>query len=428
MRRKGFWLVGILAGLLAGCGSEKKVAEKKGAEGPAVAVVVAPVEQKTVPIYEEFTGRTDAIETVEIRARVAAFLEQQHFQEGTPVKAGQLLFTLDKREYAAQLLSAKAQLSKAQADLNFAVNKATVDASKAQVDVAVANLNKADQDVKRLKPLAEAQAVPQQDYDDALARQKAAIAQMDAAKANLSTTEVNQTSSVEQARAAVEAAKAAVAQAELNLGYCSITSPIDGLIGKREVAPGNLVGKGEPTLLATVSRLNPIRVMVAVSEAEYLKFARERAMKGASNRPLDLVLADGTPFPNKGHVVVADRAVDLKTGTLSLIAEFANPAGLIRPGQFGRVRAAVSMMENALLVPQKAVTEIQSAKIVYVVGSDNKVALRSVELGPRVDEFYVITEGVKAGERVVVEGIQKVRPGAAVQPTNQPVSKESAAK
>nr|MCU0246589.1 efflux RND transporter periplasmic adaptor subunit [Bryobacter sp.] len=319
-------------------------------------------------------------------------------------------------------------LSKAQADLNFAVNKATVDASKAQVDVAVANLNKADQDVKRLKPLAEAQAVPQQDYDDALARQKAAIAQMDAAKANLSTTEVNQTSSVEQARAAVEAAKAAVAQAELNLGYCSITSPIDGLIGKREVAPGNLVGKGEPTLLATVSRLNPIRVMVAVSEAEYLKFARERAMKGASNRPLDLVLADGTPFPNKGHVVVADRAVDLKTGTLSLIAEFANPAGLIRPGQFGRVRAAVSMMENALLVPQKAVTEIQSAKIVYVVGSDNKVALRSVELGPRVDEFYVITEGVKAGERVVVEGIQKVRPGAAVQPTNQPVSKESAAK
>jgi membrane fusion protein, multidrug efflux system len=287
-------------------------------------------------------------------------------------------------------------------------------------------LNKENQDVKRLKPLAEARAVPQQDYDNALAGQQGARADVEGRKASLSTAQVNQAASIQQAEAAVLSAKAAIAQAELNVEYCTITSPVDGIAGTRLVAPGNLVGSGEPTLLTTVSNVNPMRVYVSIPERDYLIYQRMRSegkMKGGAE--LDLVLADGTTFPHKGRIIIADRAVDLKTGTLNLVAEFPNPNALLRPGQFGRVRLAATTAENALLVPQKAVSELQSAKVVYLVGPDNKVQIRSVTLGDRVGQDYIITEGLKAGDRIITEGIQKVRPGAVVQPTEEPASRES---
>ena len=412
--------------LLSGCGGEKKKeSSAPGAAGPVVSVVVAPVVQKTVPIYTELTARTDATDSVDIRARVKAYLLSQSYAEGTMVKAGQVLFTLDKREYEAQAMQAKAQLSKAEADLAQARERSFVETAEANLQIAVAQANKADQDVNRLKPLAEQQAVPQQDYDNALAAQKSARADVVGRQAALNTSKVNQTAAIQQALAAVEAGKASVRQAELNLEYCSITTPISGIAGTRQVAPGNLVGQGEATLLTTVSNVNPMRVFLSISESDYLTIQRKRAegkMKGGAE--LELILADGSTFPHKGRIIIADRAVDLKTGTLSLVAEFPNPNALLRPGQFGRVRLAATIAENALLVPQKAVTEMQSAKIVYVVGDGNKVALRSVTLGERVGQDYIITEGVKAGERIIVEGIQKARPGDTVNPTDRPISSE----
>jgi membrane fusion protein, multidrug efflux system len=420
--------VAVASILLSGCGSKNPAAEAAAAS-PAVSVVVAPVVQKTVPLFTELTARTDANDSVDIRARVKAFLKQQSYAEGTMVKAGQVLFTLDSREYEAQLMQAKAQLAKAQADLAQAQEKSTVETAQANLQITLAQLNKTNTDVKRLKPLAEIQAVPQQDYDNALAAQQAATADVAGRQAALDTAKVNQKASIQQAQAAVEAANANILEASLNVEYCSVTSPIAGIAGERKVAPGNLVGQGEATLLTTVSNVNPMRVYVSISEREYLMYQRLRAegKNRAGGAEMELILADGSVFPEKGKMIIADRAVDLKTGTLSIVAEFPNPNALLRPGQFGRVRLAASLAENALLVPQKAVTEIQSSKVVYIVGDDNKVALRTVTLGERVGQDYIVTDGVKAGERIIVEGLQKARPGTIVNPTTQPATTEPSA-
>ncbi len=417
----------VLTLLVVSCGGGKEESAKKAAAaaGQAVSVVVAPVEQKTVPVFSEYTARTDANDTVEIRARVSAFLQAMHFEEGRMVKKGQLLFTLDKREYEANLQTAKAQLARAEADLQSAKERSLVDMAQANLEIAVAQLNKADQDVKRLKPLAEQQAVPQQDYDNALAMQQGARAQLEGQKSGLNTAKVNQTAQVGQSNAAVMAAKAQIQQAELNLEYCNITSPIEGLIGTRQVAPGNLVGRGEATLLATVSNINPLRVFMSISEADYLRLMQLRKEgKAPGSASMEMIMADGKVFPYKGRFIIADRAVDLKTGTLSLIAEFQNPEQLLRPGQFGRVRLSTVVVENAILIPRKAVMEIQSAKVAYVVGADNKVQLRSLTLGDRVDQDYIVTEGLKARERIVVDGTLKVKPGMTVTPMAAPVSTE----
>ncbi len=424
------WLF-ILVGMaiaMSGCGPE--VAETKGtSQAQAVPVVVASVQQRTVPVYSELTARTDANDSVDIRARVKAFVMTQNYQEGTMVRKGQTLFTLDRREYDAQLMQAKAQLAKAEADLAQAKERTVVDTAQANLNIALAQLNKSNQDVTRLQPLAEQQAVPQQDYDDALAAQTAAQADVEGRKAALNTAKVNQIAGIQQGEAAVQAARATISQAELNIEFCNVTSPIDGIAGTRQIAPGNLVGQGEATLLTTVSNMNPMRVFVSISEREYLTYSRMRSqgkLKAGSN--LELILADGSTFSHKGHIIIADRAVDVKTGTLSIVAEFPNPNALLRPGQFGRVRLAATIAEDALLVPQKAVTEMQSAKIVYAVGSDNKVQLRSVTLGERVGEDFIVTEGLKAGEKIIIEGVSKVRPGSVVEPTEKPLTSEPAQK
>ncbi len=432
VRPLGFALLSAAAIVLSGCGGGKT--EAKSAPGPGaqpeVSVVVTPVVQKTVPVFSELTARTDASESVDIRARVKAFLLKQSYEEGKAVRAGQTLFTLDNREYQAQLMQTKAQLAKAEADVAQAQEKTVVATAQANLAIAVARLNKADQDVKRLKPLAEQRAVPQQDYDNALAEQQGARAEVEGREATLNTAKVNQAAQIQQAQAAVAAAKASIVQAELNVEYCTVTTPIAGIAGTRQVAPGNLVGQGEATLLTTVSKVNPMRVYVSISEADYLKYQRLRNQGKLRGRAaeLELMMADGSAFPEKGRFIIADRAVDLKTGTFSLVAEFPNPKALMRPGQFGRVRLAATVAENALLVPQKAVIEIQSTKVVYLVGTDNKVAVRSVTLGDRVGSDYIITDGVKTGERIVVEGIQKVRPRAVVNATEQPLTSEKAEK
>jgi membrane fusion protein, multidrug efflux system len=398
------------------CGGGEE--QEKKAAAP-VAVVVTTAIQKTVPIMSEFTARADARDTVELRARVEAFLDGIHFEEGRLVKKGQVLFTLDKRKYEADLETAKAQLAKARADLELARDKVTVDVARAKVDQAKAQLGKTDLDVNRLTPLAKEKAVPQQDLDDALVAQEVAQSNLKASQASYENTVLNQKVSTDQAEAALLAAEASVKNAELNLSYCTITAPMAGLIGQRLVSVGNLVGRGEPTLLAVLSALDPLRVSFGLSEAEYLRLVKRMGNKAGEPVPLELILADGSVYPHKGKVTIASRAVDEKTGTLTLVAEFRNPEGLIRPGQFARTRGAIDMAENAILIPQLAVMEEQSARTVYVVESDNKVALRTVVLGDRFENLVIVTEGVKPGERVITEGLQKVRAGMVVTPTEK---------
>jgi membrane fusion protein, multidrug efflux system len=422
------WRIGRAAGLLlltvlviSNCGGSAK--ENAAAPAP-VPAVVASVIQKTVPIYAEFTARADAKDTVELRARVEAFLEGIHFEEGRPVKKGQLLFTLDKRKYEAELQAAKAQLAKAQSDLEFAKDKATVEVAQAKVDQAKAQLGKADLDVNRLAPLAKEKAVPQQDLDDALVAQEVSRSNVAASKADYENVVLNQKVSIDRATAAVSAGESGVKQAELDLSYCTITAPMDGLIGQRLVSVGNLVGRGEPTLLATMSALDPLRVSFALSEAEYLMLARRMGESARKPVPIDLILADGTMHPHKGKVTLANRAVDEKTGTLTVVAEFPNPERIIRPGQFGKVRGAISTAENAMLIPQVAIMEQQSAKTVFVVDGENKVALRTVTLGDRFENLIIVKQGVKPGERVIAEGLQRVRPGMTVAPAEKPIAAE----
>lgn len=349
--------------LLIACGEQERPQETSP---PKVAVTT--VVRKTVPIYDEFVAQVDARETVEIRARVQAFLEAQHFTEGSVVDKGQLLFTLDKREYETKLQQAEAEL-----------------------DIALARLGRAKTDERRLKPLAARKAVPQQDYDDAAA--------------NLQSAQAN-----------VSAARAEVAAALLDLSYTSIHSPITGLIGKRLVAPGNLVGKGEPTLLDTVSSIDPIHVNATISEAEYLRFFAQRSTQGEDGSPMELILADGSVFPHKGRRIIVDRSVDPKTGTLSFVAEFPNPDRLLRPGQFARVRGIVKVVRDALVIPKLAVQETQGVQSVLVVDGEDVATLRTIQPGETVGDLLIVRKGLKAGERVIVDGTQKVQPESRVNP------------
>lgn len=362
--------------LLAGC-------KRQAAPAPApppVAVVVAPVVQKAVPIFLEAVGQTEARETVEIRARVQGFLTKAAFKEGSLVKSNDLLFEIDPRPFQAAL-----------------------DQARAELDGSLASLEKAEADVSRLKPLVGSDAVPKQDFDNAEAARKVAAANVAQSQASLTN-------------------------AALNLSFTEMRAPFDGMIGARNADVGSLVGTTDNSLLATVSTVDPMRVSYSASEADYLMWMRrygateaEREAKGATLE-FSLILGDGSTYPHKGRFDFAERALDPRTGTLKVRVLFPNPDGLLRPGQFGRVRMKADEMPDALLVPQRAVTEIQNIKSVLVVGEDNKVQQRSVQLGERFENDFLVLGGVKAGERVIVEGLQKALPGAAVTPMDQPAT------
>lgn len=408
--------------LVAGCKS--KATHNAAAQAPPTAVVVVPVTQKTVPIYSEYVGQTQADNTVELRARVEGVLQKVYFREGAPVRKGQLLFTIDKRPFQAALQSAKALAAKAVSDLAQASQRVDVLQAQAELADAQAVLTNADQDVERLAPLAKERAVTEQDLDEALAKQKSARASVDARKANLTNLEAAVKYTIERAKAEVSAANARVTQAELDLSYCDIYSPITGIIGFLQVDEGNLVGRGDATLLATVSASDPLLVNFNVSEIEYLKLTDpETAGRRASDLQFELLLSDESIHPHSGHFRVLDRTVDPQTGTMKVEAAFPNPGSYLRPGQFARVRVAVAERENAILVPQRAVQEMQGTKTVMVVDQDNKVAVRSIRIGDKVDKDVVVIDGLNAGERVIVEGMQKVRPGSQVNPSIAGVSK-----
>ena len=405
--------------LVAGCdGVKSKTATPAAAPPPAV--TVAQVVQRDAPILRDFVARTEGVPTVEIRARVEGVLQEVRFREGSEVKQGQVLFVIQQDEYRAALQAARAQLAKAQADLTRARDVSIVDRARAHLDQAKAELGKVRQDVARYRPLAQEQAIPQQDLDTAVSKQEAAVAGVEAADAALKDTMLNQRTAIQLAEAAVESAKAAVIRADLDLKYTVVESPISGLISKLSVDRGNLVGKSDATLLATVSAVDPMFVDFSLTEADYLRIVKRApwVARGELRRDvppaLELTLADGRTVPHKGRYVWVDRAIDVKTGTIQVRAEFPNPERLMRPGQFGRVRVVTDDVPNAVLVPQVAVQELQGAKTVLVVGEGDKVAQRTVSLGDVYQDFYVVTAGVTPGERVIVEGLQKARPGMQV--------------
>jgi membrane fusion protein (multidrug efflux system) len=363
-------------------------------------VYVTPVVAKDVPVYLELVGQTVGYQDVEIRARVEGFLETMDFREGSFVHKGALLYTIDRKPLEALVSAAKAE----QANAVAAQANAVADQATAQ-----ARLEKADNDVKRYKPLAAKQAVSQQELDNAVALQDAARSQVEAAKA-----------AVEGAKAAVEKAKAEGEKAALDLGYTRVYSPIDGLAGTTLVKPGNLVGRGQNTLLTTVSQIDPILFRVGVTEADYLRIVkRDPSRVGAEPRAsgIELRLADGSVYPQQGTLGTVDRAVDPTTGTLGAQFVFPNPEQVLRPGQFGRARVLIDRKEGALLVPQRAVQELQNLRSVAVVGADNKVAFRNVKTGLRVGQLWVVEDGLKQGEQVVVEGLQRIQDGVTVTPS-----------
>jgi membrane fusion protein (multidrug efflux system) len=344
--------------------------EKQTAAPAPPEVYVADVIQRDVPVYLELVGQTRGFQDVEIRARVEGYLEKVAFTEGSLVHKGDLLYEIDHKPLEAALANAKADLATARA-----------------------RLQKTETDVARLKPLAAQQAVSQQELDNSLSARDAAQAQVDARQAS-------------------------VDKAALDLGYTWIRAPLEGLAGTTEVNAGNLVGRGESTLLTTVSQLDPILFRAGISEAEYLNVAKRaeelKRAQGGEPVTVQLLLADGTVHPQAGRIDAVERAVDPTTGTISVQFAFGNPDHILRPGLYGRARFVLEERKGALLVPQRAVQELQNLYSVATVGADGTVAFRNVKVGPRVDSLWVIDEGLKPGERVVVEGLQRVKEGIAV--------------
>ena len=384
---------------------------------PPPTVVVSQVEQRTVPIYSEFVGQTGASQTVEVRARAQGMLEKIFFKEGTVVRKGQVLFQIQKNEYQAKVLSAKAALAKAEADLAQARER--VDVIQAEAKLAEANTTHslARSDLARYVPLAKENAVTQIDLDAVRAKEETTKAEVNAAQATLTNRTAAVKYNVEQSTAVVSSAKADLALAEINLTYCTIYSPITGIIGLQNVNEGNLVGKNEPTLLTTISSSSSLDVDFSISEAYMLQLTKSGKAGSRRGAAFQLMLADNSVYDQEGRFSVIDRTVDPKTGTLKVRASFPNAANQLRPGQFARVRVAAEERANAVLVPQVAVQELQSAKYVLVVDSDNKIVQRTITVADRIDDSFIVTDGLKAGERVVTEGVQKVRPGMVVKPT-----------
>ena len=384
MARRG---VSVIAGALAALGVAAGC-KKPPPPLPPTTVLFAPAVQQDLSLTAEFVGTIDGYVNAEIRARVKGFLKTQDYQDGAFVKTGQLLFTIDPSEYQAAVAKAKGALARAQASYGQA--KVTAD---------------------RYRPLAAKQAVSQQDLDDAVAQQRAAAATVDSAKAQLD-------------------------EANLNLGYTRITSPVDGVAGTAQVRVGNLVGQAEPTLLTTVSQLDPMRVTFPISEAQYMRVASRAAAlekldpldAGTDRKVLDLILADGSVYPHKGWFVSVGREVEKGTGTIQVQSVFPNPERILRPGQYGRVRIPrPSDGKPSVVVPESAVKELQGSYTVAVVTPEDTVQIRTVEVGPRASKLWAITKGISAGDRVITEGAQKVAEGQKVVAQPDPATPQNTA-
>jgi RND family efflux transporter MFP subunit len=382
------WIAGafclVVIGLIIGAMRPKRVSGAQPGASPDVEVVR--VEQKDVPIFGEWIGTLDGFTNADVRAQVAGYLLRQGYQEGAYVKKGQLLFEIDPRPFQAALDQAEGQLAQATAQL------ANAEAVQGRTEL----------DVNRYTPLAREQAASQQDLDNAIQNNMAA-------KATVAT-----------AKAQIKSATAAVETAKINLDFTRLVAPIDGIAGQAQLQVGALVNPSSGPV-TSVSTVDPIKVYFTVSEREYLdwnkRFPTETTRQAADkNLRLELILADGLPYSHEGTFYFADRQVNQNTGAIRIAGLFPNPGNILRPGGYGKVRTAVRVQQDALLVPQRAVSELQGGYQVAALDDENKVSIRAVKVGDRVGTQWIIVDGLKRSERVVVEGVQKVRPGMLVNP------------
>ena len=356
-------------------------------------VEVATVEQKDVPVYGEWIGTLTGQVNADVKAQVTGYLLTRKYKEGSFVKKGQLLFEIDPRPFQAALDQAKGQLAQAQAQLSQ---------DQAQLATAKANQLKSQLDVEKYGPLAKVDAVSKQDFDNATQTDLANQAQVQAAEA-----------AIVSAKAQIEANQAEVETASINLGFTRVVSPIDGIAGIAQAQVGNLVSASSVSL-TTVSTLDPIRDYFTISEQEYLALQNRFSGSEKNHWKLQLILADGTTYPRGGEFYFADRQVNPNTGAIQLAALFPNPGNVLRPGQYGKVRAVTRVQQNALLIPQAAVNEQQGSYLVAVVENNGQVTMRPVQVGERTGTVWVIQNGLKAGDHVVVEGQQNLKPGITV--------------
>jgi RND family efflux transporter MFP subunit len=374
----------VVIGLIVGAIHTKHASGAQPGASPDVEVVQ--VEQKDVPIYGEWIGTLDGFTNADVRAQVTGYLMRQGYQEGAFVKKGQLLFEIDARPFQAVLDQAQGQLAQANAIL------ANAQAVQGRTEL----------DVNRYTPLAKEQAASQQDLDNAIQNNLAA-------KATVATAE-----------AQIKTAEAAVETAKINLDFTRLTAPIEGIAGQAQLQVGALVNLSSGPV-TSVSTVDPIKVYFTVGEPQYLawrkRFPTETSRQAADKKlRLELILADGSTYPYEGTFNFADRQVNESTGAIRIAGLFPNPGNILRPGGYGKVRAAIRVQQDALLIPQRGVSELQGGYQVAVVGDDNRVNIRAVSVGDRVGAQWIIAEGLKRGERVVAEGVQKVRQGMLVNP------------
>ena len=350
--------------------------EEQQAQAPPPQVTVVVTQGKDVPIYQEFVGQAYGFKDIAIRARVEGFLEGIHFEEGSRIEKGALLYTLESQPFEAD-----------------------VAAKMSRVAEAKTMLAKAKSDLDRIEPLAKEKAVSESDLDSAVAQYEASIESVKAAEANLRASNIQ-------------------------LGYTKIYSPISGIIGKTKAKVGDFVGRSpNPVILNTVSRIDTVLVEFFITETQYLQLARQYSSKiesdarNARKENLELILADGSLYDHKGKSDFIDRNVDPTTGAILVQASFPNPKELLRPGQFAKVKALVAVVKDGILIPQRCVIELQGLYSVYVVGDGDKVQTRRVKVGPKIKQFWLITEGLKPGEHIVYEGLQRLKDGIVVKPT-----------
>jgi len=366
---------------LSGCETKQQAAPSP------TPVEIVEVTQKDVPVRKEWVATLDGFVNAQIRAQVKGLLVKQNYTNGVFVGKDSALFEIDPRPFQAALDQASANLEQAKANLQR----------------AEAQFGKTQLDVTRYTPLAKESAISQQELDDAVQANLAAKAQ------------------VEQARAAIASSHAAEESAKLDLSFTKIVSPIDGVASIATAQIGDFVSpSGEP--LTMVSTINPILVNFTASEQEYLNAMKQAAIAGGDEHTIlnrlewQLRLSDGSIYPQKGHFYALDRQVDVRTGAILVKVSFSNPGNVLRPGGFGNISTVVRVQKNALLIPQRAVSELQGGYLVATVGSDNKVSIHPIKVGPRVDTMWIVDEGLKPGDRIVAEGVQKVREGMEVQP------------
>jgi membrane fusion protein (multidrug efflux system) len=381
---------------------------------PQVSVVVTSVQN--TPVFSEYVGQTFARDMVEVRGRVDGYIEKRLFETGADVLAGQPLYVLDLRPYEADVRKANGDLAQSMANQDFAARQVGLLQAQADLAQAEANLVKARMDVERLQPLVDQKAAPHQDLDNAKAALSAIEANVRAKQASVEQARLSTKAQIETTQGQVESSKANVLTSELNLEYATIRAPINGRIGDSLVQVGGLVTRGSPQPLTTIVPLDVIWVRFKLSEEEYFEYKRGNALVANSKSGLQLVLSDGKVFPHEGRIEGTVNQIDSRTGTIELQASFPNPEKLLLPGQFGRVRLKTGDRPNVVLVPQRAVQELQGSQSVLIVGLDNKVSVQPVVMGERIGENWIVLQGLKSGERVIVEGLQKAMPGTIVDP------------